>query len=171
MQTEHHTEEAVWLAGGELGGDFICLRRVSVCGYRCHMGRLRLSTLFARAKEITRERLCGTCQSSEPVRVDKAGLQPEQIKFQEELSRLQLTYPSRKVTREGAIGWRKRHHQRWLTPGSAERRAEAATGTETPPLKVYILTLMPAFSQPKGILIHLFTILYHIPNACISRLP
>lgn len=104
MQTERQTEEAVWLAGGKLGTDFICLRRISVCGYRCHMGRLQLSTLFAKAKEITRERLSGTCQSSEPVRVDKAGLQPEQIKFQEELSSLQLTYPSRQVTREGAIG-------------------------------------------------------------------
>lgn len=92
MQTRHQTKDAVLTAAGKLRTDFICLKRVSVCGYRCHMGRLQLSTLFAKAKEITRERLSRTrtCQSSEQVKFDKAGLQPDQIKFQEQLSSLQL---------------------------------------------------------------------------------
>lgn len=97
MQIKHQTEDVVLIAGGKLRSDFICLKRIAACGYRCHMRRLQLSTLFAKAKEITRERLSRMCQSSERVRFDKAGLQPDQMKFQEQLTSLQLdlslTYP------------------------------------------------------------------------------
>lgn len=63
------------------------------------------------------------CQSLERIKFDKAGLQPDQIKFQEQFRGFQqdlsLTYSS-KVIRKGPIGWRKWHHQRRLTPGSAQ---------------------------------------------------
>lgn len=107
MQTKHQSEAALLVAGAKLRPDFICLKRTAVRRYRCHIRRLQLSTLFARAKEITRERLSRMCQSLERVRFDKAGLQPDQIKFQEQLSSLQLnlslTY-SPKVMGKGQIG-------------------------------------------------------------------
>lgn len=90
VQTKNQVEDVVWLAGNKLRPDFSCLKRSTVCGYRCHNGRLHLRTLFVKAKEITPERLSRIYQSSEQVEFDEAGVQPDQIKFQEQPSSLQL---------------------------------------------------------------------------------
>lgn len=140
VQTKLQTVDAVLIAGGKLGPDFICLRRIAACDYRCHIRRKQLSILFAKAKEITGERLSRMCQSLKRVGFDKAGVQPDQIKFQEELSSLQLDLTIaylRRVIHKGPIGWRKQHLQRRLTPG---------TCTKTSSFKAYVLTSLTSWA-------------------------